>query len=437
MKSRFSFSRFLANDKLMMIVSILLAIGIWFGVISGPANVQERSIAMTVTVDLTNTYAYQSGLRVLGEDTFSVKVNVSGPWSVLTKLDADDIRVRPDLTSITGAGDVQVPLTASRNSDETDYDILSVSPKTVSVMCDYWQEGTAFKVTTDVTSLTVTDPKKNQIGEPFLDTTAFPEGKITIDGPQSVVSRIHTLVARVNVSEVLSELKQYTVPLVALDADGEELDLTYCVFREIPDGNVTVTVPVWEQRHVEIGYNVLNAPSGMELESLLTVEPTSLELLGPTADLNVVEEQLANIGTIDFAKLALTKDSITFPLSIVPSVRAIDSPTEIKVSLNKDSLSQKTMTLVANTNTVSIKGSLGDLKVTIPQQTLDQIVLVGDETAINAISSAALTLEIDLGSSPKAGTKQYIANLKINGYDDVWAYYGDQNEGIPVYITLA
>ena len=84
-----------------------------------------------------------------------------------------------------------------------------------------------------------------------------------------------------------------------------------------------------------------------------------------------------------------------------------------------------------------IKGDAKSLKMTIPQQSLEPITLIGDETAINAISAAALSLEIDLGESPKAGTMQYTAHLKINGYDDVWAYYGDDSEGIKVYITLA
>ena len=437
MKKRFTFSRLINNDKLMMIVSLLLAIALWVGVVSGPANIQERPIAVTVTVDLTNTYAHQSGLRVLGNATFDVKVNVSGAWSVVSKLDADDIRVRPDLTSITGAGDVEVPLTASRNSDEMDYDILSVSPSTVTVMCDYWQEGSTFKVTTDVSALTAADPSKYQIGEPVLDTTAFPDGKLTVDGPKSVVTKIDTLVARITTEEVLSDIKQYTVPLVALDQDGQTLDLSYCTFKEVPTGMVTLTVPIWEQRHIDIGYTLKNVPSGIDTETMLTTEPQGLDVLGPSAELDALEEQLTNIGTVDFATLSVKNSSVSFPLTIPSTVRVIDSPTEVTVSLNTDNLSQKTLTLVPAPNNIVLRGDTKSLKVTIPQQTLDQIVLVGDATAINAITSAALSLEIDLGDSPQAGTKQYTAKLVINGYDDVWAYYGTDQEGIKVYITLA
>ncbi|MBE6762793.1 MAG: hypothetical protein E7553_00350 [Ruminococcaceae bacterium] len=437
MKERFSFSRLINSGKLMMVLSVIIAVALWYGVLSGPANIQERPLSVTVTVDLTNTYAHQSGLRVLGNDTFDVKVNVSGRWSVISKLDADDLRVRPDLSSITGAGDVEVPLTVQRNSDQTDYDIVSVSPRTVTVMCDYWQEGTTFKVTTDVSLLTAADPSKYQIGEPVLDLTAFPSGKLTVDGPQSTVSKISAIVARVDAEETLSAMKQFSVPLVALDKNGSEVDMTYCSIKELPSGSVSMTVPIWEQRHIEIGYTLENVPAGLKTTDLLTVTPQGLDVLGPSAELDALQAQLNNVGTVDLAALSMAESTVTFPLSIPSTVRAIDSPEEIAVSLNTDTLSEKTLSLVPTAKNIVFKGDTKTLKVTVPQQTLDQIRLIGDTSAINAITSASLSLEIDLGDSPKAGTKQYIAKLIINGYDDVWAYYGSETEGIKVYVTLA
>ena len=270
-----------------------------------------------------------------------------------------------------------------------------------------------------------------------MDTTAFPDGKITVDGPKSVITQIDTLVARVKTDEVLSEMKQYTVPLSALDKNGTEVDLTYCVFKQVPTGNVTLTVPIWEQRHIDIGFTLKNAPSGVDASQLLTTDPQGLEVLGPSAELDALEAQLTNIGTVDFATLSVTNNKRVFPLAIPSTVRAIESPEQVTVTMDTEGLSQKAVTLVPTIKNVIFKGDMKSLKATVPQQTLDQITLIGDETAINAISAAALSLEIDLGEAPKAGTLQYTARLIINGYDDVWAYYGDDSEGVKVYITLA
>ena len=57
MKQRISLSRLLHNDKLMMIVSLVLAIVVWALVVYGPNNAQERVIT-GVPVSITlNAYA--------------------------------------------------------------------------------------------------------------------------------------------------------------------------------------------------------------------------------------------------------------------------------------------------------------------------------------------------------------------------------------------
>ncbi len=434
MRKRLTFSKLLANDKLMMVVSLILAVAIWASVLAGPAYIEEREITVDIKVDLTNSYAYQSGIRVIGETDFSAVVNVSGALSVISKLDASDFRVRPDLTVITGAGDFELPLNVSRNSTVTDYEILSVTPSTVSVACDYWQEGVRFKLLTDVSALKAADPEKLQIGEPVIEQTAFPDGYLTIDGPKTVIDKINSLVARIAAEEELTQTKQYQVPVVALDENGNELDLTDCSIEELPDGTVAMTVPLWEERHVTFGYNVINQPE--DDEGLLIVTPESVDLLGPSADLDALEEQLRNLGTVDFAKLSLTNDTVTFPLNIPSTVRAIDNPTEMTVSLDSEGLSQKTMTVTATAENTVLVGS-SSYELTVPQQTFENVLLVGSNSSINRITAEDITLEIDAGESPTPGTKQYVAKLKINNFDDVWVCYGPENDGITMYAALS
>lgn len=432
MKKYFSFSKLLYNDKMMIVLSVVIAISIWASVLWSSSNVEERSIPVTVTVDLTNSYAYQSGIRVLGESTFEIDVNVSGSWSVITKLTENDFRVRPDLTVITGAGDIVVPLTVSRNSGITDYEINSMSPSSVTIACDYWVEGASFRVETDVSALTVAD-EAYQIGQPVMDLTAFPSGYVTMNGPKSIIEKIDRVVARVTTEETIAENKQYEVPLIALDRNGKSLDLTYCEFVEIPDGVVSMTVPIWEERIIEVGYTIINAPADVALEELLIVEPSSLDLLGTTAELDALEQQLQNLGEIDFALLSLTNDTVVFPLTIPSTVVAVNEADSVTIRLNREGLAQKTMSLAVTSKNVVIKGNTGKYTVTVPQQTLNNILLVGNKSAITAISTAALSLEVDIGDSPEAGTKQYTATLKINGYDDVWVY---QESPITVFVTL-
>ncbi len=434
MRKRLSFTRLLYNDKVMLIVSFLLATAIWAAVISGPANIEERQISMTVTVDLTNSYAYQSGLRVVGQNEFDVKVTVSGKWSVIAKLTEEDLRVRPDLNAITAPGDVELPLAVSRNSVETDYDILSVTPTSLTVTCDYWKDNVSCPVTVDVSSLS-TKTEGDMIGEPILDQNIFPGNKASVSGPEALVEQIDSLVARVEAAEALTSMKQYQTPLVALDKNGNELDLSRCKIANLVSNTVTVTVPIWEERVVQLGYTVVNRPTGFS-DDILSIEPKSVDLLGPAEELDVLEQRLANLGTVDFAKLAVSNPSVRFQLDIPETVQAIDAPKEAIVSLNTDNLLQKTLSLnVTQENTV-VKGDLNGLSVSVREQTLNDIVVVGDAAAVSAISAAALSVEVDAQSNLTAGTKQYAAQIKVNGYDDVWVFYGRTDNYVNVFITL-
>lgn len=432
MKKHFSFSKLLYNDKLMIVLSIVVAISIWVSVLWSSSNIEERSVPVTVTVDLTNSYAYQSGLRVLGESTFEIDVIVSGPWSVITKLTENDFRVRPDLTAITGAGDIVVPLTVSRNSAIADYEINSMSPSSVTIACDYWVEGTSFRVETDVTALKVAD-EAYQIGQPVMDTTAFPNGYITMNGPRSTIEKIERIVARVTTEEIISENTQYAVPLTALDTNGNAVDLAYCEFEELPEGTVSMTVPIWEERLVDVGYSVINVPSGVDLEKMLITEPATLDLLGPTAELDALEEQLKNLGEIDFSLFSLTNDTVEFPLTIPSTVVMVNEADAVTVSLNREGMAQKTLALTASTQNVTVKGNAGKYTVTVPQQALGNILLVGNKSSITSITASALSIEVDIGSSPEAGTKQYTATVKINGYDDVWIC---EDTTLTLFVTL-
>ncbi len=437
MKRRFSFSKLLYHDKLMMLTSLICAVVIWVLVISGPSNISERAISVKVSVDLANTYAYQSGLRLIGETEFDVQVNVSGTWAVVSRLDENDFRVRPDLSGITGPGDVELALTVSRNSLETDYDILSVTPNTVSVACDYWEDGKSFEVQTDLSQLSVSDPDTMRIGEPVLDKTAFPNGNLTIEGPKTAINQIDSLVVRVPQQEVLSDIRQYDVPVTALDKSGNEVDISYCSFKELSENRVSLTVPVWVERHIDFGYTLENVPSGIDAQSLLTLTPSGIDVLGPSGELDILEKQLQNLGTINFSYLSVLNNTVSFDLNIPTTVRVIDNVSTAKVKLDTSGMSTKIFEVTASSETVTVSGNTAAYTVTVPQQKLSGITVVGLQSSIDAVTVENLSLTVDVGTSPTEGTRQYEAFFKVNGYDDVWVYYAGASATPQIYVTLA
>lgn len=436
MKKRFSFSRLIYNDKLMMVLSLLIAVVIWVTVLTGPMNIVDRIVTTKVTVNLGNSYAGLSGLRVIGEDEIDVQVTIEGAWSVISRIDGEDLRVSADLTAITGPGDVTLPLLVSRNSAETNYDILSVTPSTMTVRCDYWQEGTIFKVESDVSALTVKDPATTQIGEPVIDQSAFSNGMVTIEGPKSTVSQIKQVVARVAATaEPLSTIRQFDVPLTALDAAGNPVDLTYCTFLEVPTGIVRMTVPIWESRQIKLGFTAINVPAGMDVTSLLTVEPPEIRVLGPSAELDALEAQLQTIGTVDLQTLSADAPSVSFPLSLPSTVRGVEIPTNAVVKLNEEAVAQTTLAVTANSENVTVLGLKNGDEATVSSHAFDDIVFVGSPTAIDALKTSHVRFTVQLEEAYE-DEAWYTPLITVEGVDGVWVVPDEELSSEKIYVTI-
>ncbi len=433
-KNFFSFSRLLRNDKLMVIVSLIIAAFVWFNIISGPANITDRSIELDVSVDLTGSYAYQSGLRIIGDSEFSVKVKVSGPWATLVKLDENDLRVRADMTAITRDGVNDVPLNVSRNSTVTDYDILSVSPSTVQIACEYWKQGALFQVEVDTSGVMVENAQTQVVGEAVLDTADFQNGAVTIDGPENVVESIERLVAVIETKQPLKKQQQFEVPLLAFDRTGREVDISACEIREIPDGKVLVTVPLWERRELNVNFTFDNLPSNVVdpqtfMEEYVTVEPRSVLACGTEKALDSAQKQL-DLGTVDFEKL-INAESMKLEYEVsVPDESGTEVPLTVSIRFNGDSMQTMTLTVSPTEDTVRFVDDSGQditarvmglYRVSVPygQKSLN-LSLIGKAESIAGITVNDFVWKVKLGSPIDPDASDYPASVTVDGYDDVW-----------------
>ncbi len=430
----FSFSKLLRNDKLMVIVSLIIAAFVWFNVISGPANITERSVEMDVSVDLTGSYAYQSGLRIIGDSDFTVKVKVSGPWATLVKLDENDLRVRADMTAITRDGVNDVPLNVSRNSTVTDYDILSVLPSTVQITCEYWKQGTLFQVEVDTSGVLVEDPETAVVGEAVLDTADFQNGAVTIDGPENVVESIERIVAVVETKQPLKKQQQFEVPLVAYDRTGREVDISACEIREIPNGKVLVTVPLWERRTLNVNYLFDNLPSNVVdtqafIEKYITVEPSSVLACGTEKSLDSAQKQL-DLGAIDFEDLISAESMELKYEADIPNESGEEEPVTVTVGFNAGPMQSLSLTVTPteeNVRFVDDSGQditsrvMGLYKVTVPEgQKPLNLSLIGNTESVSGITADDFVWKVKLGSPIDPNAKDFPASVTVDGYDDVW-----------------
>lgn len=438
MKKRFSLGALMHNRKAMIVFSLLAAIAIWGAVIYGGSADEERVLRVSVPVDLTGTYAEQIGMRIIGDSTFDVQVRVQGRFSVISQLTPEDVRVRVDTGTIFRTGKQTLSVTASRNSAETDYTITSCFPNTVTVTCDYWDTGLSFKVGVDTGGVKVADGSQHRLGDAVPDASLLPDGNVTLEGPRTVTSQIASIVARISDSASISETTVFSAELVALDANGKEVDLSDCRFTDLSSTTVNVTVPVWVSRTVDFSCALQNVPAALkDRKGLVTISPASIVIVGPQADVDTFAESIQQIGTIDFDHLSPNDLTQRVALNVPSSVQVLDNTTEVTMKVDLSGYTSRSFTLnIGSTEkNVSVSGIPSGMTAEVPTQAVT-FTVVGEKKRLDRLTEKSFSGQITLGDSPIVGMNRYTLRIRVSGTADTWVYYGEDAAGISVYVTL-
>lgn len=424
MKRKFSLNALLHNERVMLIVSLVAAIAVWALISFGPGNIQERTVTVTQTIDLTGTIAGYNDLRVIGEDTFTVSVTVKGARSVIFNLGADDISISPYLSDIQGVGTSQVALSATKVK-AGDYSIVSVSPSRITLNCDYWVSKNV-PLTTDVSSISVKDESTQQIGDLRINSQVVNNGTVQLEGPQTVVSRVESIIAKTDETAVIDKTARFKAVLNAFDADGKAVDISDCEVAGADVGNtLEITVPVWVQKKVELTYRLLNKPEGLSEKGLVKLEPSTVTLVGEADVLETAAETVANLGTINFDQLTPDQADMTLTLNVPGDVRVVEG-NSVSVKLAIANYTKKTLSYTVNSvkDVKVINQPAGQLSLS---GTISNIVLYGSKASLNRIAATDLVVTVDASGGTGTGSVRYAVRITVPKYKDVWVYYGTDN----------
>ena len=449
---KISFGRLLRNDRLMIILSVLLAIWLWYVTLSGSANVTTRTISCT----LNPANVKNGNLNVMDTEPIAVDVVVEGPWSDLTSLTAEDLRVQLNTSDIQSAGKCRIHVLASRNSQITDYEIVSTSPSMVTLFCDEWVEGRAFlqsagAISAEAPGITA-EGDDLDIGSVSIGAGELPGGMLVVEGPQTIVSRIETFVVQVADEAAITEQQTFTGAIRALDAEGQEVELQpYCTLQrytddplqneeaelqDLTENTLNVVVTVNARQDVSFTYEVKNAPAGVDLSGIVSMEPASVTLEGERALLAEYTESLSQLTVLDFDSLTVTESSRVIPITLPEGITVVGSgENELSVTLkfNWRGYSSKELTWDLGSdlsNTPIVFQNLPTDK-TVELLTHSMTVQVfGKREVISSLTAADLTATVDVSDS-SLGTYTLRPTVKKEG---VWVFYGDT--GYKLYLSI-
>lgn len=436
MKKHPTFSQLLHKDKLMMIVSLILAIVIWVLVVYDQGNTEERPISgIPVSVTLTPFASDELNLRIVDGADVVATVYVEGPRSVIGPLTNQDITVTADTSSVLTAGTHTIPIRAVSSGN---YDIVKVIGydgvnATIKVTCDVIYEK-EFPLTSEnvelPAGLTVSNSETLRFGMPSPSGVAITEGGVTVSGPKMNVNRIARVAAVVRDEGELSETSAFSADLVAYDADGSPV--TGISFLNAEDGKVTVVVPVLHYYSVPLQLAVQNAPESL-LEKV-TVNPQLIELWAIPSELDEYLAEVQKHLAVDFRQVLADGKDIALPLELkkTGSVLPFSTSEKLQVDLDVSAYTNKKFVVPLTASNVEIVNCPEGYTLEWNQTELPNVVICGTGSDLRKIKSDQLKIVVDLeGLSAGYHTVKVAVKCENAG---AWIYY-DEN-GYEAQINL-
>ena len=376
---------FLMKNLPYKILAIVMAIALWLVVynIDDPNKVKPYTTAVSITG--TEALEDMGKCYVVLDGSDTVTFSVSAKRSYLTNISESDFEAVADMSEMQiqeNGTEALVPIriTAKRNASNLKF----VNPtKYLHVALENLQ-----------TEKYIVQAKADgQVAEGFAlkGVTVQNPSVIKVEGPESVVSQIDSVVAAIDVSGMSVNYTD-NVRLQYYDAEGNRIDTTRLKFSA---DKVTVAVEIQATKTVPLKFETTGVPAeGYDVESI-TSTPENVTIQGESS-------VLTGITSIDIPSSELNVQgatgSITTNIDIteflpqgITLVKGAESTVEVTVHIESDT----TESYVVKTSNFNLKNVPDGYKVSVTQETVT-VRVTGKAADLKNVSAESITGNIDL-----------------------------------------
>lgn len=454
MKKHITFNRLLHNDKLMLIVSLVLAIALWAWADFDQSTIHEMTVSnVPVGVSLSSTATETLGLRIVEGANVTAKIKVVGTRADLRKLRENSIHVEARAQDVTEPNpdpvllDIVLPGSTSSKCQVVDVSGTNISKENgryyLTIKCETFikEKFTLSADQVEIPNLTLADAERMRFGTFEITGLSNKENKVTVYGPQYAVNQVYQVCAVVSESKELSKIGHFKGKLVAYDKKGNPVD--QITFADPSSGEVGVIVPVvvYQTETLTIAdEKVKNAPTA--LLDKLAVSPGTIEL-GELPEKQVLDSYMEDIRenlTVDFDHwLAEENKPITQTVVTLKDKDDIEqkdgvyldrAPNYVTITLDVEGYTNQTKEI-----SLTIKDSKGgnvqivcdDGYVAVLKSASLRVTLCGPKAALKDIKPSDIQLIVDA----KGQTEGHTVSVRpVIARDDMWVYFGSGDDAI-------
>ena len=317
--------RKLMNNIGLKLLALFLAVGLWMAVV----NIDNPVVRKTMTVSVTmknQDYITSMGkyLDTLG-DSNTITFSYTTTRSVWQNISASDFSATADLQKIEAkeSGNYRVPVnvTATRNTSQ-------ITIETKQIYLDVSLEDLAKQQFQIKANTSGTVAEGCALGAVELDSANV----IQVSGPASVINRIDTVIATVNVDGMSTDVTDYAVP-VFYDVNGEVIDTTKL---EKSVENVKVTAQILDTKDVSLTLSTMgDVADGYQLVDVYC-NPLTVRVKGLPATLNTLDRIAIPAEVLDLTGATMTIDKTIDISSYLPSGVSLVISSDAKVNVTAE-----------------------------------------------------------------------------------------------------
>jgi YbbR domain-containing protein len=380
------------KDITWKIISICVAIILWLYIV----DVQNPPITSTykdIPVSFLNTDVMeQYNLVFLEGDTQKVNVRLKGRRKAVTRINSGNIRAIIDLSGLKGvAGVSEFSIPIQVELPVADIEIVNQEPYSATVIVDKIVQT---QVPIDV--ITTGEPQDTYV----IDEPTINPSKIVIEGPSSILAKVNSAQAIVDVTGYnydITKVQEYRV----IDAEGNIIENEH--LKKNTDG-IQVSVPIKKRKEIPITHQFIGAPLENYIISGVKIVPESVAIVGKEEVLKDIDEILTEPINID----GITENiNVNIPLILQEGITVENNRTTVTVRINVQKEAFKNV-IVKN---ISIINKKNNFDYHIETEELE-IQLYGADNLLEHIKPENIKVSVDV-SALIEGVQEVPASISV------------------------
>lgn len=372
-----------------MIVSLVIACGLWMYVVDAVNPVTTRSFS-DVRIEVINENSLEKNeLRLTQYEPGTVKVTLRGHRSTLMDLDAEDIHATVNVSDCTaGENYVNVKVNAPSN---TSVDNIGESQVKLNVE----------NVITEGKDVRIKFSGKARDGYQAVAVRQDLE-TVNVTGVSSAVKKVKEVTASVNATDLSSDLFRADAELTAVDENGKTVKGV-----ELSRKTVRAYVQLYKIKTVKLRTSQTGSlPAGLELAGFKA--PPSIKVaVEPELEDSIVA---VAADPVDLSKISKS-GSVKLELELPSGVELADGQDEPKADVKVSKLTSQVME--CNTDSIRIKNLSEDLEMKFASKTV-KVSLSGTASVLSSISEDDISITAD-ASSVTEGDTSVPLTVRITG----------------------